>query len=276
MLIDNVERDTLLMTKPSKAWEIVSKARRSDRPSALMLIESVFENFYELHGDRMYGDDRALVGGLAFFEGLPITVIAQERGRSPSEHVLRNYAMMHPEGYRKAMRLALQAERFARPIIFIVDTPGAYPGIEAEERGQAEAIAQCLLLFSKIKTPIISIIMGQGGSGGALAFCVADKIMMFENATFSVISPEGFAIIYWKDAARSREAAEVLRMTAHDLMAFGILDEIIPESANGIYNDPQYSFNIVKNHIRTMLTELNSRLVEQVLLERQKKLRYII
>ena len=258
------------------AWDKVTIVRNTSRPSALQLLEYLLSDFMELHGDRAFGDDKALVGGIGLFHGIPITVIAQERGRNPKEHRERNYAMLHPEGYRKAKRLAVQAERFHRPILCIVDTPGAYPGIEAEERGQAEAIAQCLLSFSTVKTPVISIVLGQGGSGGALALCTADRILMLENATFSVISPEGFASIYWKDPLRAREASEIMKMTAQELLAMGVIDRIIPEDANGLQNDKNYSFEQIKITLKDIIKELITIPVERLVAERLDKLRHVI
>ena len=256
-------------------WGKVSISRNASRPSAALLIENLFDSFMELHGDRLYGDDKALLGGIAYFNGVPVTVIAQERGRNLKEQRMRNYAMMHPEGYRKAMRLAMQAERFARPVISIVDTPGAYPGIGAEERGQAEAIAKCLALFSSLKTPVISVIMGQGGSGGALALSIADSVFMFENATYSVISPEGFASIYWKDAFRAREASKIMKITAEDLSQMGVVDEIIPEAAGGLHNDPNYSYRILQKRMVQVLESLRAETPKNLILKRGHKLRRV-
>lgn len=258
----------------STAWNKVTIVRNTSRPSALQLLEYLLTDFMELHGDKAFSDDKALVGGIGIFNGIPITVISQERGRTPKEQRERNYAMLHPEGYRKAKRLAAQAEKFHRPILCIVDTPGAYPGIGAEERGQAESIAQCLLFFSTVKTPVISVILGQGGSGGALALSTADRILMLENATFSVISPEGFASIYWKDPLRAREAAEIMKLTANELVDMGVVDEIIPEVANGLHNDANYSFELLKFKLKDMLMELMSVPVEKLVAERRSKLRH--
>jgi len=238
------------------------------------MIEYILSDFTELHGDRVFGDDKALVGGIGILDGIPVTVIAQERGRNQKEHRERNNAMPHPEGYRKAKRLAGQAERFRRPILCVVDTPGAYPGIGAEERGQAEAIAQCLLFFSAVYTPVITVVLGQGGSGGALALCMADRILMLENATFSVISPEGFASIYWKDPRRAREASEIMKMTAHELLKLGVVDEIIPEHDGGLHNDRDYTFALLKTALKCALKELMSVPVERLVEERYCKLRH--
>ena len=257
-------------------WEKICIVRDSTRPSAMHLIDHVFDQFVELHGDRFYGDDKALVGGIAYFRGVPVTVIAQERGRELGERQMRNYAMMHPEGYRKAKRLAIQAERFSRPVICLVDTPGAYPGVGAEQRGQAESIAQCLLTFSSLRTPVITVILGQGGSGGALALSVADMIFMFENATYSVISPEGFASICWKDATRAREASEIMRITAEDLADLGVVDEIIPEAPGGLHRNPEYSYAILRKRIAWALETLQNEPLDDLIAQRRLKLRQAI
>ena len=264
------------LSKGARAWEKVEIVRNSKRPSSSELIDFLFDDFFELHGDRLCGDDKAVIGGVGFFEGIPVTVIAQERGRNTKERQMRNFAMPHPEGYRKAMRLAQQAERFSRPLICLVDTPGAYPGIEAEERGQAEAIAQCLKCFSSLKTPVISVVLGQGGSGGALALSTADKILMFENAIFSVISPEGFASICWKDSSRAKEASEIMKITAKDLYGLGIIDEIIPEAECGLQEDPVYSFEILREKLTDILADLMDKTPERLVQERISRIRNII
>ena len=273
-------KEKIIQYKPvdhvTSAWDKVKIVRNTARPSALHLLEYILSDFTELHGDRVFGDDKALVGGIGMLDGIPITVIAQERGRNQKEHRERNYAMPHPEGYRKAKRLAAQAERFRRPILCVVDTPGAYPGIGAEERGQAEAIAQCLLFFSAVYTPVITVVLGQGGSGGALALCMADRILMLENATFSVISPEGFASIYWKDSQRAREASEIMKMTSHELLKLGVVDEIIPEYGGGLHNDKDHTFASLKTTLKDTFKDLMSVPVERLVKERYSKLRYII
>lgn len=217
------------------AWDIVYLARHPKRPKAIDYMNVLFPDFIELHGDRFFGDDGACMGGLASFHNIPVTVIAQSKGKTLEENMKRNFGMLHPEGYRKALRLAHQAEKFKRPIITLVDTSGAYPGKGAEERGQAQAIAECLEVFSNIKTPVIAIVLSEGGSGGALAFSVADHIMMMENAIYSVLSPEGFASILWKDDSRVAEAAEVMELTAKDLKRKGIVDTIIQEPIGGAH-----------------------------------------
>lgn len=216
------------------AWKTVMAARAPDRPTAKWYIERIFTDFIELHGDRSYADDKAIVAGIARFNGLPVTVITQEKGSSTDEKILRNFGCPHPEGYRKALRLARQAEKFNRPVIFLVDTQGAYCGIGAEERGQGQAIANNLYEISGLKVPVISVILGEGGSGGALALAVADRVAMMENAIYSILSPEGFASILWKDSKRAQEAANVMKLTAQDLFEMGIIDDIILE------NDPRH------------------------------------
>ena len=211
------------------AWEKVEISRDSERPSSLDYINEVFSGFVELHGDRSFRDDGAVVGGIAWFNGQPVTVIGQQKGKNTKENITRNFGMVSPEGYRKALRLMKQAEKFNRPIINFVDTPGAACGIGAEERGQGEAIARNLMEMSALKTPVLSIVIGEGGSGGALGLAVADQVWMMENATYSILSPEGFASILWKDGKRAREASEVMKITAADLKELGIIEQIIPE-----------------------------------------------
>ncbi len=210
-------------------YEVLTEARNPSRMSALDFISRIFEDFTELHGDRRYGDDNAVVGGLAFLNGRPVTVIGIEKGKNTEERIMRNFGEAMPEGYRKALRLMKQAEKFHRPVICFVDTVGAFCGTDAEQRGQGQAIAENLYEMSTLKTPIISVIIGEGGSGGALALAVADKIFMLEHAYFSVVSPESCASILWKDASKVKEAADALKFTAEDLKGFGIIDEVIPE-----------------------------------------------
>ena len=211
------------------AWERVQISRKADRPSGNSYIQALFPDFIELHGDRYYGDDKAIVGGIAQFHGRPVTVFAQTKGCCTKENIERNFGMPSPEGYRKALRLMKQAEKFHRPVICFVDTPGAFCGLEAEERGQGEAIARNLYEMSNLETPILSIVVGEGGSGGALAMAVADEVWMLENAVYSILSPEGFASILWKDGGRAEEAAELMKMTAKDLLGLGIVEQVIPE-----------------------------------------------
>ena len=211
------------------AWERVQLSRKMDRPSGSDYLEALFDDFTELHGDRTYGDDKAIIGGIASFHGMPVTVIAQQKGNNTKENIYHNFGMPMPEGYRKALRLMKQAEKFHRPVICFVDTPGAFCGVEAEERGQGEAIARNLMELSGLKTPVLSIVTGEGGSGGALALAAGDQVWMLENSVYSVLSPEGFASILWKDSTRAEEAAEVMKLTATDLYQKGIIEEMIPE-----------------------------------------------
>lgn len=215
--------------KSSPAWKSVERARAKGRKTTLEYIDLLFSDFLECHGDRNYADDAAIVGGIALLGDQPVTVIGHQKGRDVSENLLRNFGMPHPEGYRKALRLMKQAEKFRRPIICFIDTPGAYCGLGAEERGQGEAIAQNLMQMASLKVPVISIVIGEGGSGGALALGVCNHLIMLENSVYSVLSPEGFASILWKDASRAAEAANLMKITAKDLFSFGIVDQIIHE-----------------------------------------------
>ena len=215
--------------RPANAWEKVQAARSAERPTSLDYIEHLFDGFMELHGDRAFRDDGSIVGGIASFHGLPVTVIGQQKGKNTKENISRNFGMPYPEGYRKAQRLMKQAEKFRRPIICFVDTPGAFCGMEAEERGQGEAIARSLLEMSGLKVPILSIVIGEGGSGGALALAVGNEVWMLENSTYSILSPEGFASILWKDSSRAEEAAGKMRLTADDLKDLGIIEQVIGE-----------------------------------------------
>lgn len=218
------------------------------RPTIADYIESMFDDFIELHGDRAFGEDHAICAGVATFNGIPVTVIGHRKGKTTEENMAANFGMANPEGYRKALRLAHQAEKFHRPVICFVDTSGAFPGVGAEERGQGEAIARCLYDFMALRTPVISVVTGEGGSGGALALAVADRVLMLENALYSVISPRGCASILWKDASREIEAAECLKITAQDLYGFGMIEGIIPEEPNMLKN--------VKKALASMLREL--------------------
>lgn len=219
------------------SWDRVQIARHPDRPTSLDYIDQLFTHFIELHGDRLYGDDPAIVSGIAKYKGQPVTIIGHQRGKNTKENVYRNFGSPHPEGYRKALRQMKLADKFKRPIITFIDTKGAYPGKAAEERGQSEAIARNLMEMANLKVPIISVVIGEGGSGGALAIGVADKLYMLENATYSVISPEGAASILWKDASQAKQAAKSLKITAGDLKHLGIIDEIIPEPRGGAHQD---------------------------------------
>ena len=220
------------------AYERVKIARSEKRPTGLDYINNIFKTFYEFHGDRFYADDTAIVGGIAYLEKMPVTVIAIEKGHSAKERAFRSFGMPNPEGYRKALRLMKQAEKFSRPVICLVDTPGAFCGLEAEERGQGEAIARNIYEMSGLRVPVVSIIIGEGGSGGALAMATSDEVWMLENSIYSILSPEGFASILWKDASRAGEACEVMKLTAADLLAYQVIDGIIPEPEGGAHTDP--------------------------------------
>ena len=233
-LMNEIEKIRTTAFTSLTAWDQVCMARDPKRPKAMDFIERLFDGFIELHGDRFFHDDPACQCGLAMFHGLPVTIIAQSKGKTLEENIYRNFGMLHPEGYRKAIRLAKQAERFQRPIITFVDTAGAYPGKGAEERGQAEAIAKCLEVFSQLKVPVIAIVISEGGSGGALAFSVADRIFMLEHAIYSILSPEGFASILWKDEKRCEEAAQLMELTSEDLYRKQIVDHIIQEPLEGV------------------------------------------
>jgi acetyl-CoA carboxylase carboxyl transferase subunit alpha len=240
-------------------WQHIEIARNPQRPHAPAFMAALFDDFFELHGDRHFADDKALLGGIACFEGRPVTVAGHVKGASLNENIACNFGMPHPEGYRKFIRLARQAEKFQRPLVTFIDTPGAYPGAEAEERGQGEAIARCLFELSGLTTPVIAVVIGEGGSGGALALGLADHIIMLEHAVFSVLSPEGFASILWKDARRAEEASEAMKLTAHDLYAFGMIDVIVPEPAGGAHNDPVTAIEAVRPCLRRALDDLSTR-----------------
>ncbi|NLJ11158.1 MAG: acetyl-CoA carboxylase carboxyltransferase subunit alpha [Treponema sp.] len=262
-------------SKTEMAWRRVELARHPDRPYALDYITRIFDNFIELHGDRYFGDDAAIVGGLGFLNGQPVTIIANQKGRSLKENMKRNHGMANPEGYRKALRLAKQAEKFHRPIITFVDTSGAYPGLGAEERGIGEAIARNLMEFNQLKTPIISIIIGEGGSGGALGISVGDKIYMLENAVYSVISPEGCASILLRDASRAKDAAAMLRITSNDLLEFKIVNGIIQEPEGGAHTDPDATAQAIKKVLVRDLQDLCDRPPAVLVRYRNQKIRKI-
>jgi acetyl-CoA carboxylase carboxyl transferase subunit alpha len=255
------------------AFERVQLARHSDRPYTLDFIERLFEDFVELHGDKRFAEDPAIVCGLARFHGLPIVVVGHQKGRDTKQRSYRNFGMPKPEGYRKALRVMKLGEKFGRPIFTFIDTPGAYPGIDAEERGQAEAIAYNLREMAKIKVPIIVTVIGEGGSGGALAIGVGDQVLMLENATYSVITPEGCAAILWKDSSRADQAAEGLRLTAQHLFAEGIVDKIIPEPEGGAHNDYDQTARFLDSALSERLAEAVSCSQEDRLKRRYKKLR---
>ena len=255
------------------AWDKVTLARQLDRPKALDYINSLFEDFIEFHGDRNFGDDKSIVGGIATLDGKPVTVIGEQKGKNVKENMERNFGMPEPEGYRKALRLMKQAEKFKRPIITFIDTPGAYPGMGAEERGQGEAIAKNLMEMSRIKVPIICIVIGEGSSGGALAIGVGDKVVMLENAVYSILSPEGFASILYKDSSKAKEAAENMKLTANDLKKLGVIDKIIKEPENGAQNDFETIVNDIKKYLVQNIKKLEELTEKELLNQRYEKFR---
>lgn len=252
-------------------WQKTQMARHPMRPYTLDYAQALFDEYIELHGDRCYGDDKSIVGGFAKLDGRPVIFIGHQKGRNTRENIERNFGSAHPEGYRKAMRLMEQAERFKRPILTFIDTQGAFCGIGAEERGQSEAIASSLCFMSRLKTPIIAVIIGEGGSGGAIGLGVGNRILMLENSVYSVISPEGCAAILWKDAGRAREAAEILKLTASDLKQLGVIDEIIPEPIGGAHNDYEKTIAAVKRAIKRHLSELSVMSAEELVANRYDK-----
>ena len=255
-------------------WQVTQLARHIDRPKASHYIQGMFENFIELHGDRSYGDDPAILGGIAKFHGRPVTVIAHQKGADAKEMAYRNFGMPHPEGYRKALRLMKLAEAFKKPILTMIDTPGAFPGVGAEERGQAEAIARNLKMMAMLRVPIVTVVIGEGGSGGALAIGVGDRILMLEHSIYSVISPEGCAAILWKDGEKGKEvAAESLKLTAADLFRLGVIDEIIKEPLGGAHRNPKGMAETLKEVIDRHLRELEKKDIEALLNFRYEKFR---
>ena len=254
-------------------WERVQISRSAERPTSLDYISTIFERYMSLHGDRYFGDDKAIVGGLASIGGRPVTVIGQQKGRSTKENIKRNFGMPSPEGYRKSLRLMKQAEKFNRPIITFVNTSGAFCGKEAEERGQGEAIARNLYEMSAIKVPILCLMIGEGGSGGALALSVGNEVWMLENATYSVLSPEGFASILWKDGKRAKEASEVMKITAHDLYALNIVEQVIPEYGTADEKACESISRYMKGHMKEFLERQNGKTGEQLAEERYARFR---
>ena len=249
----------------------VQVARHPRRPYTLDYLRTIFTDFVELHGDRLFRDDPAIVGGWARLDGASVMVIGHQKGRDTKENLKRNFGMAHPEGYRKALRLMKLAEKFGAPVITLVDTPGAYPGLGAEERGQAEAIARNLIEMAALRTPIITAVIGEGGSGGALAVGLADRVIMLENSVYSVISPEGCAAILWKDASQRERAAEALKLTAGDLAALGVIDEILPEPPGGAHSDPEAAAQALGESLRRHLRELHRVKIDKLLKRREEK-----
>jgi len=257
------------------AWQRTQIARHPKRPHTLDLVNLLLENWVELHGDRVFGDDKAIVGGLATFDGEPVVVIGHQKGRDTRENIARNFGMPHPEGYRKALRLMQLAAKFGKPIITLIDTPGAYPGLAAEERGQAEAIARNLREMAGLPTPVICVVTGEGGSGGALALGVGNRVLMLEYAIYSVISPEGCAAILWGEAAKASEAAELMRVTAPDLLKLGVIDAIVPEPVGGAHRNWDATAASLREALREQLGQLRSKSEAELIEERQEKFRRI-
>jgi acetyl-CoA carboxylase carboxyl transferase subunit alpha len=252
-------------------WQRVQLARHPRRPYTLDYVEMLCDEFIELHGDRAFADDPSIVGGLARFEGRPLVVVGHQKGRNTKENIHRNFGMPHPEGYRKALRLFHTADRFRLPVLTFVDTPGAYPGVGAEERGQSEAIARNLREMARLEVPVVCVVIGEGGSGGALALAVADRVYMLENAIYSVISPEGCAGILWKDKAKAPEAAEVLKLTARDVLELGVIDGLVSEPLGGAHRDPAVTAEAIRRVVKEALDELSGLPPEALITNRLEK-----
>ncbi len=261
--------------KTISAWDRVNIARKAERPKSLDYINKIFTNFIELHGDRYFGDDKSIIGGIAELDEIPVTVIGEQKGKNAKENIERNFGMPNPEGYRKALRLMKQAEKFNRPIITFIDTPGAYPGIGAEERGQGEAIAKNLFEMSQLKVPTISIVIGEGSSGGALALGVTDIIIMLENAIYSILSPEGFASILYKDSSKSSEAAEKMKITSKELKKLGVIDNIVKEPEAGAQEDFETVCQNLKDIVKKYIKELSNKTQDELIEQRYEKYRKI-
>jgi acetyl-CoA carboxylase carboxyl transferase subunit alpha len=256
-------------------WQKVQLARHPKRPYALDYVSIICKGFQELHGDRQYNDDRALVGGTAFFDGQAVMIVAQQKGRDPKERIARNFGMPQPEGYRKALRIMKMAEKFKIPVLSFIDTPGAFPGVGSEERHVSEAIAVNLREMAMLKTPTISVVVGEGGSGGALGIGVTDRVLMFENSYYSVITPEGCAAILWKDGAAAPKAAAALKVDADDLEKLGAIDEVIAEPLGGAHNDPAQAAAALKYSLHKHLNDLRALTLEQLLETRYARYRHI-
>ena len=253
-------------------WQIARVARHESRPYTLDYLQMIVPDFQELHGDRMYADDPAIVGGIGRIDGHACMFIGHQKGRDTKERVRRNYGMPKPEGYRKAQRLMRMAEKFGMPVVTFIDTPGAYPGVGAEERGQSEAIAYSLYLMAGLKTPIISVVIGEGGSGGALAIGVSDRLLMLQYSIYSVISPEGCASILWKSAEKAEDAAEAMRITASSLNEFGLVDQVLEEPLGGAHRNPAEAAEVIRNGILQCIDELDKLSTDQLLEQRQRRL----
>jgi len=261
------------VTAAMGAWQKTELARHPQRPYLLDYVSLMFDGFDEVHGDRRFGDDPAMICGMAKFRGQPVLVVGQQKGRDVKQRVYRNFGQSSPEGYRKALRAMRMAEKFGHPILTFVDTPGAFPGLGAEERGQAEAIAYNLREMARLKVPVIVTITGEGGSGGALAIAIGDRILMLENSIYSVISPEGCASIMWRDATKRDIAAEALRITAKDMVEFGVIDAVVPEPPGGAHRDPKAAADLLAAELHKQLSELQALSLEQLLAARYEKFR---
>jgi acetyl-CoA carboxylase carboxyl transferase subunit alpha len=270
--IEGTRRDIYSNLTP---WQKVQIARHPKRPYALDYVSAICENFQELHGDRQFKDDRAIIGGTAFFNGEAVMIVAQQKGRDPKERILRNFGMPQPEGYRKALRLMRLAEKFHLPVLSFVDTPGAFPGIESEARHVSEAIAVNLREMAMLRTPTVSVVVGEGGSGGALGIGVTDRVLIFENSYYSVISPEGCAAILWKDSAAAPKAAEALKVSADHLEKLGVVDEVVAEPSGGAHNDPAQAADALKYSLQKHLNDLRALSLEQLLETRYQRFRHL-
>lgn len=271
-MVEKIEKNVLT------AWERVEIARNPKRKTALDYINEIFDEFIELHGDRCYGDDKAMVCGLGRIENQNYTIIAEQKGRNTKENIERNFGMPNPESYRKAIRMMKQAEKFNRPVITFIDTKGAYPGVEAEQRGQGEAIAKSMFEMAKLTVPVIAIVIGEGSSGGALAIGVANKVIMLENAIYSILSPEGYSSILWKDSSRFKEAADRMKLTANDLYDMGIIETVIKETIENYTTEKELFKNItdkIKQEIQTTVQEFKSKTKDEIVEERYQKFRKI-
>ncbi|HCY7797378.1 TPA: acetyl-CoA carboxylase carboxyltransferase subunit alpha [Staphylococcus aureus] len=275
MLEASLERETKKIYTNLKPWDRVQIARLQERPTTLDYIPYIFDSFMELHGDRNFRDDPAMIGGIGFLNGRAVTVIGQQRGKDTKDNIYRNFGMAHPEGYRKALRLMKQAEKFNRPIFTFIDTKGAYPGKAAEERGQSESIATNLIEMTSLKVPVIAIVIGEGGSGGALGIGIANKVLMLENSTYSVISPEGAAALLWKDSNLAKIAAETMKITAHDIKQLGIIDDVISEPLGGAHKDIEQQALAIKSAFVEQLDSLESLSRDEIANDRFEKFRNI-
>ncbi|MEN8971202.1 acetyl-CoA carboxylase carboxyltransferase subunit alpha [Staphylococcus aureus] len=275
MLEASLERETKKIYTNLKPWDRVQIARLQERPTTLDYIPYIFDSFMELHGDRNFRDDPAMIGGIGFLNGRAVTVIGQQRGKDTKDNIYRNFGMAHPEGYRKALRLMKQAEKFNRPIFTFIDTKGAYPGKAAEERGQSESIATNLIEMALLKVPVIAIVIGEGGSGGALGIGIANKVLMLENSTYSVISPEGAAALLWKDSNLAKIAAETMKITAHDIKQLGIIDDVISEPLGGAHKDIEQQALAIKSAFVEQLDSLESLSRDEIANDRFEKFRNI-